>query len=130
MAAKLGAMLSSNWKKRLTPAKPQDIQKEAERAPHIPHLVWKEVVDTDTPVLLAVLDSLTFDQMDFRRSKIREAHPNTFSWMFYEHFRAWLKSPEPVYWISGKPGSGKSTLVKYLVDNPEIPIQLRQWYGS
>jgi len=34
-------------------------------------------------------------------------------------FCGWLQDPaQPVFWISGKPGSGKSTLVKFLADDP------------
>lgn len=29
-------------------------------------------------------------------------------------FRSWLMSRDPIYWIYGKPGSGKSTLMKFL----------------
>jgi len=79
---------------------------------------------------LALLESLTFDRMDYRHSKIHDAHPSTFIWMFSNKFKQWLQSPEPIFWLSGKPGSGKSTLMKYLVDNPETPTMLRQWSGQ
>jgi hypothetical protein len=79
---------------------------------------------------LALLESLTFDQMDFRHSKIHDAHPSTFMWMFSNKFKLWLQSTDPVFWISGKPGSGKSTLMKYLVDNPETPAMLHEWSGQ
>lgn len=126
----LETMMSTKAKKQRTSKQPQDVEEEGNRFLQITHLVWKEIVDSNVPVLLAVLGSLTFDQMDFRHSKIQEAHPNTFSWMFSNHFQPWLQSPEPIYWISGKPGSGKSTLMKYLVDNSQTPIQLRQWSRS
>ena len=29
----------------------------------------------------------------------------------------WLRSDDPVFWIQGKPGSGKSTLMKYLIEH-------------
>ncbi|KAK8074528.1 hypothetical protein PG997_009191, partial [Apiospora hydei] len=32
----------------------------------------------------------------------------------WDSFTDWLRSTETVYWISGKPGSGKSTVAKYL----------------
>ncbi|KAH6678321.1 hypothetical protein B0J14DRAFT_582438 [Halenospora varia] len=34
-------------------------------------------------------------------------------------FVKWLKSDVPIYWITGLPGSGKSTLMKYLYENPQ-----------
>ena len=38
----------------------------------------------------------------------------------------WLSSSNGVYWISGKPGSGKSTLVNYLTHNDRMVSKLRQ----
>lgn len=32
-------------------------------------------------------------------------------------FRSWLKNDNPIYWIGGKPGSGKSTIMKYIFNN-------------
>jgi NACHT domain len=34
-------------------------------------------------------------------------------------FVKWLKSDDSIYWITGLPGSGKSTLMKYLYENPQ-----------
>lgn len=45
----------------------------------------------------------------------------------WDSFSNWLRSTEKVYWISGKPGSGKSTLVKYLIDNPQTQDYLELW---
>ena len=78
---------------------------------------------------LALLSSFAFTQMDFRRSQISKAQFDTFRWVFSEKFLPWIRSPEPIYWISGKPGSGKSTLMKFLVDNERTPILLREWSG-
>lgn len=36
----------------------------------------------------------------------------------WSSFSAWLASSNPVYWISGKPGSGKSTLMKFIATSP------------
>jgi len=51
---------------------------------------------------------------------VMPSHPKTFQWL-YDHqvvtFSDWLQSPgrdyEPIYWIQGLPGSGKSTLMKF-----------------
>lgn len=45
----------------------------------------------------------------------------------WPNFVKWLESDDTKYWISGKPGSGKSTLVKFLIDNPETATALNQW---
>ena len=60
---------------------------------------------------------------DTRRAKIMRAHEQTFGWIF-EHdqgrgteFFHWLTSQHGIFWISGKSGSGESTLMKYLNDH-------------
>ena len=67
------------------------------------------------------LDSLWFDETNSRMNEIAASHRDTFHWIFdddqkprWDSFTTWLKGDEPVYWIHGKPGSGKSTLMKFL----------------
>lgn len=43
---------------------------------------------------------------------------------------SWLQNDESLFWISGKPGSGKSTFIKYLHTNPLTSNYLRNWYRS
>ncbi|KLU88217.1 hypothetical protein MAPG_07204 [Magnaporthiopsis poae ATCC 64411] len=45
----------------------------------------------------------------------------------WDSFVDWLRSTATTYWISGKPGAGKTTLMKYLVAQPKIRGHLRQW---
>lgn len=72
--------------------------------------------------------SLQYDGMVDRESRITRAHESTFRWILQENqpqghhlpmirwssFRAWLESDDQIYWIAGKAGSGKSTLMKFL----------------
>ncbi|KAF7174031.1 hypothetical protein CNMCM6106_008135 [Aspergillus hiratsukae] len=66
-----------------------------------------------------LLNSLRFEQMDSRKSTIRTALAKTCRW-FLSHpdYQAWL-DPEKLtqhhgfLWISGKPGAGKSTIMKF-----------------
>lgn len=51
--------------------------------------------------------------------------PSTFEWIWTTDkkptsFRDWLADSEPVFWIQGKPGSGKSTLMDYLSTNNRV----------
>lgn len=85
---------------------------------------------TNIAISLAVLDSLTFEQMEYRHSQIHNAHPRTFAEVFKNKIIPWLHSSDSIFWISGKPGSGKSTLMKYIVDNPNTRIELRRWFGG
>jgi NACHT domain-containing protein len=70
--------------------------------------------------------SLWFQDINARRAAIEDAHLGTFEWLFESEepekaasFKTWILSDGPIFWISGKPGSGKSTLMKFLVDNPQ-----------
>lgn len=45
----------------------------------------------------------------------------------WDSFSDWLRSTDSVYWISGKPGSGKTTLMKYILGQPQTQTYLDQW---
>ena len=67
------------------------------------------------------LASLDDCQSRIRLETVQPAYPNTYSWL-YEHdigFKPWLQgtAESNIFWISGKPGSGKSTLMKYAMMN-------------
>jgi hypothetical protein len=47
-----------------------------------------------------------------------------------DSFLTWLKSGGQVYHISGKAGSGKSTLMKFLCQNPRVQQELGSWAGD
>ncbi|KAK8000696.1 NACHT domain-containing protein [Apiospora arundinis] len=59
-----------------------------------------------------------------RRNNDLELYYAPSSW---DSFSDWLRSTETVYWISGKPGSGKTTLIKYLLDQPRLQEYLNLW---
>jgi len=65
------------------------------------------------------ISRLCYDTMQERELTIKDAHKGTLRWIFEENdttgFKNWLVSDKPLYWITGKPGSGKSTLMKYLL---------------
>ncbi|KAH6622677.1 hypothetical protein F5144DRAFT_496494 [Chaetomium tenue] len=69
----------------------------------------------------AFLAALSYEGMLDRETMVAEAHQATFQWVFdkqenqpWVDFPSWLRSPEQLYWITGKAGSGKSTLMKFL----------------
>src|SRR5262249_33874941 len=66
-----------------------------------------------------LLDSLSFDQIDTRHASIKRAHIKTCKWLLSRsEYQDWLdpekfSSNHGFLWIKGKPGSGKSTLMKF-----------------
>ena len=69
---------------------------------------------------ILILSSLCFSSQPARRAAIPEAHRQTFAWIYESQFAEWLAMKKAgVFWITGKAGSGKSTLMKFLSDNPQ-----------
>jgi hypothetical protein len=48
----------------------------------------------------------------------------------WSNFAEWLRRDDGIFWIAGKAGSGKSTLMKYLYDNPKTREELCCWSKS
>ncbi|KAH6611857.1 hypothetical protein C7974DRAFT_85822 [Boeremia exigua] len=90
---------------------------------------WHERT-SDIAVSMSILNDLAFPGMRHRHKSVSEAHSGSFEWLFKHKFASWLQSADPLFWISGKPGSGKSTLMKYLVDNQQLPDALQHWCDS
>ncbi|KZL78184.1 NACHT and ankyrin domain protein [Colletotrichum tofieldiae] len=67
-----------------------------------------------------LLGLLRFEQLDSRHTSIKAAHRKTCEWLLkHEAYKDWLdpsKLPQHhgFLWISGKPGAGKSTLMKFV----------------
>jgi len=80
-----------------------------------------------------LLHCLTFNTMGDREDEISVAHEATFSWVLNEDapsnsLTSWLKDGlQKVYWINGKPGSGKSTLMRFVYENPKTMEILKVW---
>lgn len=82
-----------------------------------------------------LLGSLKFPEMNARRNQSSiVSHKDTLRWIFQEgaqqpwdNFPVWLKSAGKLYWIGGKAGSGKSTLMKFLVSNYRTLQNLEHW---
>jgi hypothetical protein len=70
-------------------------------------------------VILSILNRLWFRLIDDRKNHIAEAHSKTLEWainppasgVVWDDLGQWLRSGHGIYWIHGKPGSGKSTLM-------------------
>lgn len=88
-----------------------------------------------------ILKRLYFPTMRARHRKIPEAYEETFTWVFQGtlpgqsspvKFIDWLHdhNSNEIYWIYGKAGSGKSTLMKFLADHDETRTRSRPWTGD
>ncbi|CAH0004044.1 unnamed protein product [Clonostachys byssicola] len=76
-----------------------------------------------------ILKNLRFESMLLRESAVAEAHAQTYEWVFshQSNFRQWMSHGDKYFWISGKPGSGKSTLMKFISHHPETATLLKAW---
>ena len=86
-----------------------------------------------------IIDSLDFETRQSRQSDIWDTEYRTFEWIFHDHhgpfnqhigFRKWLQFGDDIYWISGKPGSGKSVLMNYIANEPRTKELLQAWAGD
>lgn len=91
-----------------------------------------------------LIDSLRFTEITERFETVDESHAKTFDWIFqpiqstaqYEQgrrwsdFRSWLQYGAGLYWINGKAGSGKSTLMKHIVSHGKTSVLLKSWAGD
>lgn len=78
----------------------------------------------------SVLRSLVFPSIKARHAAIKPSHAKTFDWIFSQStstFFKWLEAGQGVYWIRGKAGSGKSTLMKFLAEYQETFRALKIW---
>ncbi|KAM0804991.1 putative Pfs NB-ARC and ankyrin-domain-containing protein, partial [Usnea florida] len=56
--------------------------------------------------------------MDQRGYLVESAATKTCTWLLsHEKYAAWLAQPHKLLWIVGKPGAGKSTLIRYALQN-------------
>ncbi len=83
-----------------------------------------------------ILENLSFNSMRDREEEVAEAHRKTFEWIYADegskkvgsNFLQWLNDDnEGIYWINGKAGSGKSTLMRFIHDNKRTLQQLQVW---
>ncbi|KAB5580897.1 hypothetical protein GE09DRAFT_455775 [Coniochaeta sp. 2T2.1] len=93
-----------------------------------------------------IIDALHFRGIAERQSRIDPAYATTFDWMWdgsshpafkdvrWDPLGSWLRDRSPAkgncYWVSGKAGSGKSSLFNYAQRDPLLARHLETWAGS
>ncbi|KAK1999303.1 hypothetical protein LX36DRAFT_748456 [Colletotrichum falcatum] len=100
---------------------------------------------------MLILEQLYFPSMFEREDTLKEADESTFKWFIEglpasgrhsnslhtdaqraeasSRFTRWLRSESGVFHISGKAGSGKSTLVKLVASTERTHALLKEWAG-
>ncbi|KPM44913.1 hypothetical protein AK830_g1632 [Neonectria ditissima] len=88
--------------------------------------VYKDQItvhSTFSPAEYEVLQSLVVEDMS---TGIDDASQGTCNWILeHEDFKSWLQDkPSQILWVSGNPGSGKSTLMKHIIKHeaPESSV--------
>jgi hypothetical protein len=96
------------------------------------------VLDDFTPIQNLVLRSLVFPKFDERFKLVKDAHHETYEWAFcppeagkpWSPLVEWLEDRAGCYYIKGKPGSGKSTLMKFIAQHKRLGAALGKWAGG
>ena len=87
-----------------------------------------------------LLAALAYTDMEERQEQVAIAFETTFQWALtkldsqankWKSLTTWFEGQEQIFWISGKAGSGKSTLIKFLSygDSKSYPF-LKKWAGN
>ena len=73
--------------------------------------------------------NLDFAERRSREYQLRslDTDQSSFGWVWDSAFAEWLSSSRPLFWLRGKPASGKSTLTQYLVSNDRTYSKLREY---
>ncbi|KAI0856249.1 hypothetical protein F4860DRAFT_493801 [Xylaria cubensis] len=113
----------------------QDIDRE-----DVEFLTDDSNTNNDAACSKAILQSLFLEDLRYREGAIPEAYESTFKWLLesprsdihgqplWSDFPTWLRSSDSdIYWVTGKPGSGKSTLMKFITSHDMLQNLLVQW---
>ncbi|KAF4463204.1 ankyrin repeat-containing [Fusarium albosuccineum] len=78
-------------------------------------------------VLNRCQQSLAFPEMNDRYYDIDLAAGQTCQWLMeHDMFQRWTHCDRGLLWVKGKPGSGKSTLMKFALDNLNLSRDIRE----
>ncbi|KAH8897809.1 hypothetical protein GQ53DRAFT_884669 [Thozetella sp. PMI_491] len=94
-------------------------------------------------IALRMAERLRFEAFQAREAAISESFAQTYSWVFdrepregngkplWSSFPNWLEShSDATYWITGRPGSGKSTMMKFISGHSSARKHLNRWAGD
>lgn len=104
-------------------------------------LLTIQAVVGDTHIQHRILRQLVFEDMNSRAIQIPKAAPDTYNWTVedgpfnemderaraWQLFLEWLRVGDKILHVSGNPGSGKSTLMKFLSQHERTKEELQVW---
>ena len=123
---------STKWKADLVRAIHQGKAPPGDRA----QLDYRYISERREKLQRTLIKSLCFSEMTDRQYRIVESHEKTFQWIFlpghacqqkWANFSEWLEGKSALYWVTGKAGSGKSTLMKFLHGDKRTMDHLKTW---
>lgn len=113
---------------------------------------YQEPIEMDNSLYETITQSLFYPAISSRHEQITnefDGIENSYEWIFEEssrikneavdetescqdsprwaNFSEWLRSASKIYWINGKAGSGKSTLMNYICGHRRTEELLKQW---
>ena len=118
---------------------PESGSPEAEISPELPR--WLSKLQNESIFLqkqVNIISSLHYSRISERERNVMDPHPRTYDWLFEDpqnpcesqsasNVLNWLHAGRDVFWVSGKAGSGKSVLMKYLYNHSKTRRALGEW---
>jgi len=90
-------------------------------------LVWARIADRGQDVA----NSLGAPDLSDREGRIQPQYQYTFGWVFEnEEFNKWLNAETGLFWFKGKPGCGKSVMMRFLLRDPRTRERLHNLLGG
>ncbi|KAH8768193.1 hypothetical protein F5883DRAFT_373610, partial [Diaporthe sp. PMI_573] len=86
-----------------------------------------------------ISSALWFSRIADRLDDIKSAHYQTFEWIYSDGkdkglssctFMRWMAGQNGVFWVSGRAGPGKSTLMKFLAGDDRTRQAFKTWAGD
>ncbi|KAK9414460.1 putative NACHT domain-containing protein [Seiridium unicorne] len=76
-----------------------------------------------------IVASLNYSSRAARQGSVPQAHRDTFQWAFDSKLSDWFSRGNGIFWIAGRPGSGKSTFMKFITNQVQTKRLLTSWAG-
>jgi hypothetical protein len=95
--------------------------------------------DTYEEQAARIKETIWFSAIKRRHGAIQVAHHSTFEWIFEGQqitpqsnttLVEWMAAPRGLYWVSGRAGTGKSSLMRFLDDDPRTRPLFQEWAGT